>query len=194
MRHLALLFILALTGLFATDWTPPSIIPIDPSVVTIYKTAVPVQSIYRQFLYYRIPATVASVQASAVPIKSTSQVWAHGKVAYFHGVPVSSESGTLTPGQNPIIDAIYSSDPNYVAGTPPLWRAEFINRYKARWEASYDAAYPGGVGMPATYPVIIFTLKIETFDGLDPMPYPAEHRDGVLVPLPPPPLPAPANN
>ncbi len=63
--------------------------------------------------------------------------------------------------------------PNNLKNQPIFWIAEFVNTYKARWEASYNPAYSFGAGQP-TYPVIIFTLKIEDFVGLDPLPIPAD--------------------
>lgn len=189
MRYL-LLLLLAITSLSGTDWTPPSVIPINSNTTIIATTAVRTSSIYRQFTQFQIPATVASVQASATPIKSTRQVWAHGVVSYFHGFPVASNSGVLNPGDNTAIDLLYQGDPDYAsnyfakygADRPLIWIAEFTNLYKARWEASYNPAYSFGAGQP-TYPVIIFTLKIEEFVGLDPFPFPAEHRDLSFVPI-----------
>jgi hypothetical protein len=181
MRHLFLTLLLVLTGLFATDWTPPGLIPITSATTVRATTSVPVSSIYRQFTQFQIPATVATVKASATPIKSTRQVWAHGIVSYFHGFPVASNSGTLSPGEHAGVDALYQGDQEYLdayaakyPGYPLMWAAEFQNVYKARWEASYDAANNA----------IIFTLRIEDFVGIDPLPYPAEHKDGALVPLP----------
>jgi hypothetical protein len=196
MRYL-LLLLLAITSLSGTDWTPPGVIPIDSKTTVMATSAVRTSSVYMQFNYFNIPATVASVQASATPIKSTRQVWAHGIVHYFHGFPVANKTGTLNPGVNAAVDLLYQGDPDYAtnfyaknpATQPIFWIAEYTNVYKARWEASYNPAYTFSSG---TYPAIIFTLKIEDFVGIDPMPYPAEHRDLSLVPLPPAPTVPPA--
>jgi hypothetical protein len=189
MRHL-LLILLAIASLSATDWTPQSTIPINSDTTILAVGAVRTISIFRQFSDFRIPATVATVQASATPIKSTRQVWGHGVVYYFHGVPIASKTGTLNPGENAIVDGLYNADPDYIpmftarlgADQPIFWISEFVNTYKARWDATYNPAYSFGTGQP-TSPAIIFTLRIESFAGVDPLPIPIEHINGSLVPI-----------
>jgi hypothetical protein len=202
MRHLFLFILLAITGLFATDWTPPSVLAIGPDsmVIRVYPTVF--SSWREQPSNWFIAKTKQEVKDAGGPVKSASQVWTHGIVAYYHGIAV----GRLAPSSNlgyfsdreflgagliPAVDALYLADPAYVRpGRGVRWYPDFLNAYKGRWEALYVPAYAFG---PNVAEAIVYTLRAEEFVGIDPSftSPTGPHPDGRLIPVP---LPPAANN
>lgn len=194
MRHLALLLILAITGLFATDWTPPSIIPIGPeSMVTRTATTI-FGNPYERPMTYGIALTQQQIKDAGTTVKAAGQVYTHGVIAYYHGIAVGRIAGNgryqadrdiLMAGLIPQVDALYLADTSYtLSGRGTYWYPDFINCYKARWEAQYVPAVAFG---PTMREAIVYRLRIEEFVGIDPRytTLTPGHLEGSPVPPPP---------